>query len=321
MIAVGGGFYAYNNWITPQTTVDGTDIPIDQLFAGNLDVKISEGDFVEGGSHTSSNAKLYFYTVEPNTEADGVTISSTAKTIEIARTSGGWGWISIHNEDAGYLIAPWLESNFKNQNPRVKEVYYKDLDNDDKKEMIGKCWFGDMAVASGQDPEWTLNVQWVDEDVALADDDPADQTGLGEVSGTAFAITWKLSGYTAGDGNVIGKVYVVTNDTREGEDIRCEDLRMYGDITVVGKDSWSTPAYTSSSAYEAYYFMPTEYTDPYNGILTYRSPQSADALYITLQGKLYLETNNNITVDLYVILISGTGSTTQVTDSVTMSEA
>jgi len=317
-----GGMYVYNNILTPQEVVDGTTIPADEVFAGNLDVKTSENDFLSGGAHTSSNAKLYFYTLEPSSEADGVVISSSAKTIEIQRSSKGWAWISIHNEDDGYLITPWMESAFKNQNPRVKEVYYKDLDNDDKKEMIGKCWFGDIVVASGQDPEWTLNINWIDEDVSgITTDNPSDQTGLGETSGTAFTITWKISGCSAGDGFVIGKIYVVTNDTREGEDIRLEDLRLYGDLTVHGKTSWGTPVSTSAGDYEGYYFMPTEYTDPFNGILVYRGVQASDQLYVTLKGKLYLETNNKITVALYFETVGGDGTTAQVSDSVLLNEA
>jgi len=312
-LAIGGVWLAYD-YLTPASTVDGT--PIDQIFRGNLDVKTSENDFVTGGSHTSSNAKLYAYQYDPMSEADGVTISSSAKTIEVQE--GGWLWFSIHNEDDGYLIAPWMESTFKNQNPRVKEIYYKDLDNDDKKEMIAKAWFGDIKIGA-EDPEFTLNINWVDEDVALTDDDPSDQTSLGTTSGTAFSQTWKISGFGAGDGCVIGKIYFVTNDTREGEDIRLEDLRLFGDITIKGKASWSAPVDISASAYEATYYSPTEYTDPFNGILVYREPQATDALYVSVSGKLYLETSNNITLDMYLILVGGDGTTVQVTDSVTLS--
>ncbi len=317
---VGGVYYLYTGYLTPQQTVDGTTIPADKVFAGNLDVKTSEVNFLSGGAHTSGNAKLQFYTAEPQSEADGVVISSTAKNIEISKDSKGWAWISIHNEDDGYVIAPWMEATFKTQNPRVKEVYYKDLDADDKKEMIGKCWFGDMVVASGQDPEWTLQIAWIDEDVASwADDNPADQTSLGTTAGTAFSATWKFSGITAGDGGVIGKLYFVTNDTREGNDLRLEDVRMYGDWRIVGKQTWSLPVSTSANAYEAYYYMPTEYTDPFNGILVYREVQGTDALYVTISGKLYLETSNKITLDIYMEAIGGDGANTQLTDSVTLS--
>ena len=314
LIATGiffGGLYVKNNILV--STVDG--IPEAEIYRGNLAVKTSENDFVSGGAHTSSNAKIYWYSTEPTSESDGIVISSTAKTVEVM---DGWGWVSVHNEDDGYLIAPWLESEFRNQNPRIKEIYYKDLDSDDKKELVAKVWFGDLKVGA-EDPEWTFNINWIDEDVTLSDDNPSDITGQGTTSGTAFTITWKLSGLTAGDGCVFGKIYFATNDTREGNDIRLEDLRLYGDWTIKGKTSWSTPVSVSSGNYEAIYFSPIEYTDPFNGILCYRKPQASDALYVSLQGKTYLEAGNNITVDLFIEIIGGDGATTQLNDQVMIS--
>jgi len=294
IILVAGSMYAYQQFMVPQTVVDGEGIPTDEIFAGNLDAKVKENDYVAGSTHSSTGAKIFIHALDPTSE-------------------------SVHNEDDGFLITPWLEGVFKQQNPRVKEVYYKDLDSDDKKEMIGKCWFGDIVVGSGQDPEWTLILNWIDEDIALAMSSPSDLTGQGTGSGTSFGLTWLLSGWTAGDGCPIVKVYVVTNDTREGEDITLQGLRMYGDITVIGKTSWSSPEYTSSSAYEGYYYMPTDYTDPFNGILTYRGAQASDELYVSLAGKTFHEANGNITVDLFVVVVGGDGSTAQLTDSVTLS--
>ncbi|MFW6109385.1 MAG: hypothetical protein ACOC6N_02945, partial [archaeon] len=290
------------------------------IYAGNLAIKTSETDYLEGGSHSSSNEKIMFYTVEPRSMGDGISMSDTSATVELSRSSEGWAWISIHNGDDEYLTTPWMESEFKNQNPRVREIYYKDLDNDDKKEMIGKVWFGDIVVSSGQDPSWTLQVSWIDEDVSLTLSSPSDVTGVGEVSGTKDSITWEITDFTAGDGAVFGKIYVATNDTREGEDIRLEGLDLFGDITVKGKNSWSTPAWTSSGDYEGYYFSPTEYTDPFNGILVYRETGATDKLYASLSFKAYLETNNVVTVTLYIELVGGDGSTTQLSDTVNVEE-
>jgi len=319
IILVAGSMYAWNQFMVPQTVVDGEGIPTEDIFAGNLDVKTKENDYIAGSTHSSTNDKVFIHALDPVSESTGVALTSSAVNFELSRASGGYAWISIHNGDDEFLITPWMEGVFKTHNPRVKEVYYKDLDSDDKMEMVGKCWFGDMVVGSGQDPEWTLIMNWIDEDIGLAISSPSDLTGQGTGSGTSFGLTWLLSGWTAGDGCPIVKLYVVTNDTREGEDITLQGLRMYGDITVIGKTSWSAPEYTSSSAYEGYYYMPTDYTDPFNGILTYRGTQASDELYVSLAGKTYHEANGNITVDLFVVVVGGDGTTAQLTDSVTLS--
>jgi len=324
MLVAGFGIYTYRTFIAGEDVGIG-DItkPTQEPFAGNIDIKTSETDFLGGAAHTSSNAILKFYTVEPvDSDAAGVVISSTAKSIYLPEKNKGKAWVSIHNEDDGYLIAKWMESIFKQNNPEIVEVMYRDLNNDNKKEMVARLDFSDILVSSGQDPEWTFIINWIDEDVASwSDDDPADQTGLGETSGTDFTITWKLSGITAEDGAVIGKLYFVTNDTREGNDIRLEDVKLYGGHTIMGKSSWANPVAISNGDYEAYYYAPTEYTDPFEGILVYRKTDASDSLFVDLSGKLYLETNNKITVDLYMELVGGDGTTTQVNDQVLLNEA
>lgn len=323
LLVAGACIYAYKAYVVGEdVSIRDITAPIDEIYAGNLDVKTSETDFLGGATHSSTNAILKFYTVEPvDSDAAGVVISSTSKNIYLPEDNKGIAWVSIHNEDDGYLISKWMESIFKQNNPEIKEVMYRDLNNDNKKEMVAKCDFSRMKVSSGQDPEWTFIINWIDEDAAWATDSPADQTGLGEVSGTAFTITWKLSGITVEDGGVIGKIYFVTNDTREANDIRLESVKLYGGHTVKGKDSWANPVATSQGAYEAYYYQPTEYTDPFEGILVYRETAASDSLFIDLNGKLYLETNNKITVDVFVEVVGGDGTSAQVTDSVMMCEA
>jgi hypothetical protein len=315
VLIVGAGFFAYKYMIAEEI-IDEPDV----LFHGNVNFKVSETDALAGGSHTSTNVVFLYFVNEPTDDLGGLSITTTGTGIEIEPTQLGYCWISVDNGDDEYPISRWLEPTFKAQNPRIREIVWRDLTGDDKDEMLIKIWLGDLQVGV-QDPIWTLKMPWVDEDVSgITTDNPSDQVSIGTGSGTEVTIKWDVSGCTAEDGFVLGKIYFTTNDTREGNDVRLTKLKMYGSMRVKGQTSWAAPTGMSAGDYEAYYFQPVDYTDPMDGILVYRDTDDADSLTIELTVKCYLETLDDIDVSIYLETVGGDGATAQVTDTVSLKE-
>jgi hypothetical protein len=315
MIIVGGGFFLYKYAIQEEIIEE----PIEAPYHGNVNFKVSETDALAGGSHTSTSVVFSYFVNEPTSDLGGLSITTSGTVIEIEPTQEGYCWIVVDMGDDEYPIARWMEPIFRDNNPRIVDIKFKDLTGDDKDEMLLRIWLGDLQKGT-TDPVWTLKMPWVDEDVSgITTDNPADQSSIGTTSGTEITIKWDVSGCTVEDGFAIGKLYFVTNDTREGNDVRLINVKMYGSMKVKGQTSWSTPTATSAGDYEAYYYNPTDYTDPIEGILVYRDTDDADSLTIELKVKCYFETNDNVTVDLYFETVGGDGATAQVTDSVKLS--
>jgi hypothetical protein len=326
ILIAGASWYGYNEYVAPQEeeTKDptGAKVPVSEIYSGNIKWVIDETDFLATGSHTSTNEIFYLFNSEPMDESDaggGNQLTTSGEVVDLPAENKGWAWIGVHNGDDEYMIAQWLESTFKGLNSRCKEIKWRDITGDDKDEMICKFWVGDIKVGSSQDPVVTIQFPWIDEDVSgITEDSPSDQSSIGTGSGTTVTITWLFSGLAEEDGYVIGKLYFVTNDTREGNDVRLKNLELSGGVDVYGKTSWSVPESTSAGDYEAYYFNPKDYTDPMDGILVYRDTDAPDQLYVTLTIDCYFEASDCVTVDVYMETVGGDGATTQVTDSVSL---
>lgn len=317
-ILIGGvGYYGYRYMIREEIL---EEAEVAAPYWGNINFKVSETDALGGAAHTSAGVVFKYHTNEPADEIGGVSITTSGTVIEMDPTQKGYCWISTDLGTDEYALAKWLEPTFKVQNPRIREVKWKDITGDDLDEMLVKVWLGDLQKGT-TDPVWTMKMPWFDEDVAsYGDDNPADQTGISLTAGTEVTVTWKLNGITAEDAGVIGKIYFVTNDTREGNDIRLTTLKLYGAWTIKGQTAWAAPTGISAGAYEAYYFQPVEYTDPVEGILVYRETNAADALYLDLKCKMYFESADAVLVDLYIELIAADGATTQVNDQVMLTD-
>lgn len=312
--------FAWNAYIVPglalDTTTDGT---VKSPYAGNINWRVSDTDYVAGGTFAIANAVVYYSNVDPDDLGEMSVVTITGTVIPLPTANKGWAYIAVHNGDAEYALAPWAESTFLNSNSRVKDVSYRDISGDDMNEMIMKVWLGDIPISQSTDPVVQIQFPWVDMDSTVTNDSPADQTSLGVVASTAFSITWVMSGLTAGDGIVFTQIYVTTNGTIAGDDIRLESLNFQGDgWTVKGtKTYWARPSdETDGTAYIGYYLNPDNIDDPLQGILAYRPTDKTDRATITLTGKLYQEAENSCLVTLTYKTITGAGVSTTTTDPV-----
>jgi len=314
--------FAYNKYVGPMlagetTTPEGT--PVKAPYSGNINWRVSDTDYVAGGAFGIANAVVYYSDNSPTDVGQMSVVTITGTVIPLPPANKGWAYIAVHNGDAEYALAPWAESTFLNSNSRVKEITYRDISGDSNNEIVMKVWCGDIPVSQSTDPVIQIQFPWVDMDSSVTDDSPADQAGMGLVAATPFSISWVMSGLTAGDGVVFTRIYVTTNGTIAGDDIRLESFKFTGDGWEVKgtKTYWAKPVReTEGSTYIGYYLDLPNSSDPLQGILAYRPVDKTDRATMTLTGKLYLEAGNDVLVTLCYTTITGAGATTDTTDPV-----
>jgi hypothetical protein len=293
-----------------------SEISEEEIYYGSAQFKIVQGDFFTGASVSPTNAKYVLYHSKPGVGVTGTSISASGTTTELLKSDKGYVWMEIYGGDDYYL----MEDEFLAGNGRVAESYWDDYDGDGKDEFVVKLWVGDIGErGQGLTPVVSLSLPLLDEDTASwSDDDPSDQSGIG-TGETTVTITWKLSGITAEDGAVFGRLYFATNSTRGGDDVRFEEMSLSGGWTIKGQTSWGAPVYEENGNYEAWYIRTDDYLEPHNGIAVYRSTNAADALYVTVSVRCTFETGDVVSVTLYADVIGPDGDVTTVSDAVNLS--
>jgi hypothetical protein len=297
--------------------------PGEEIYYGACTFKITMTDYFTGSDSTSAatNEAAALYHSKPGIGAAGasVTPGTTGATHEILESDKGYIWMYFYAGDDVYFV----DDLFNAANSRVSESEWIDFDSDGTDEFIFKAWVGDVGErGQGLTPVVSFAASTVDEDDgSIADDNPADITGIGETSGTVTAITWKISGCTAEDGYYLARMYVATNDTRGGDDVRMAELTISGGWTIGGQTSWGAPISESNGNYEAWYWAPADYTEPHNAIPMWRGTNAADSLYITLNVKSYFETNDRVQFTIYLDWVQPDGGIDTDSDAVVLDEA
>jgi hypothetical protein len=271
------------------------------------------------GAATNEAAALYHAKPGIGTGGASITPGTTGTTHEILESDEGYVWIYFYAGDDVYFI----DTNFVSSNSRVTEAEWTDFDSDGSDEYIFKAWVGDVGQrGQGLTPVVSFAAATVDEDDgSIADDNPADISGVGETSGTVTAVTWKISGLTAEDGYFLGRLYIATNDTRGGDDVRCAELTLSGGWTIIGQTSWGAPTLESNGDYEAWYWNPSDYTEAHNAIYCWRGTNAADSMYVTLNVESYFETNDEVQFTLYLDWVQPDGNIDTDSDAVVVTEA
>ena len=284
-------------------------------YFGTCSFKLVQGDFFSGAAVTPANAKYVLFHQVPGKGVTGTAITASGTTTEILKSDKGQLWMEIYGGDDYFL----MESEFlaSNANERVVDSYWEDYDLDGKDEFVVKLDVADVGErGQGLTPTVSLSLPLLDEDVtSITDDDPADIVGIG-TSENITIVTWKFSGLTAEDGLSIARLYVATNSTRGGDDVRMENLRLTGGWTVAGRTTWAAPIDEDNGNYEAWYIKTDDYLEPHNGVLAYRQTNAGDSLYVELTVRCTMETDDVVNFDIYIDILTAAGAVTTLTDDI-----
>ena len=313
----------YMGWLripgltVPSTTTPSTQPSGEEIYYGTMQIKITESNYFDGSSETTSSASYVAYQGHLGPGTAGVAISASGTDFDLAKEAQGWIYMKIYPGTAHY---PMVDA-FIQANPRIKDYYWQDIDDDGLDDLIVKIWVGDIGQrGQALKPVLVLALPLIDVDVTdLTDDDPSDISSIG-TSEVVKQITWKISGVSEKAGFVISRLYISTNETREGTDIKCEELSISG----LGVDiTYSAPVYTqdgpNAGYYSAWYIKLDDYRDWHNGVLVYRAPNKADALYITLNVRCTMESGDALYVQLNLEYVKPDGTTGTLTDQVVLS--
>jgi len=291
------------------------ELPAEQIYYGAAQFKVVQGNYFTGAAVTPTNPIYTMFHSKPTKGVAGTAITASGTTTEINKEDNGYVYMEIYGGDDYYIKedAFLLEST----NPRIKDSYWEDFDADGKDDFIIKLWVGDVGErGQGLTPVVSLSLPLVSEDDGnIADDNPADITGIG-TSEVVKSCTWKLSGIPEQKGYAIARLYIGTNTTRGGDDIRFENLKMYGGWTVEGQSSWSMPIREENGNYEAWYIATSDYTEVHLATKILREKNVADALFVELSARCTFETGDHITVTLYVDFITAEGNIDSISDAV-----
>ena len=287
----------------------------EKIYYGNLKITIAESNWFDGGSETTSNAVYTFW--HGSTGYKGVTgtsISASGTTVEVTKDDQGWIYMRLHAGDS-HFIAWWV---LQDANPRIKDVWWEDIDEDGDNDLMVKIWVGDIGErGQASTPVLALNLPLIDEDVTgLTDDDPSDISSIG-TSEVVKQITWKISGCSEKAGFAIARIYFVTNSSTGGDDVKFEELTLSG---LGIEKSWDNPEEEQDNNYYAYYYKPADYKEVSNAIMAYRGISKADALYVTVNVRCTFESGDAVQVTLKMDILDTDGAVaTTISDSVVLS--
>lgn len=285
IIALIGAYMGYwsipiiSDYMKPGAVTPGPT-PGVEIYYGAFTIKPISSDYFTGVDLDGTNEAYVMYHQKPGLGVTGVAITAdSGSSVEILKEDEGYVWMSFYHGDDTYLA----EEAFIAANSRLTEVQWVDFDNDGKDELIAKVWCGDIGIpGQGLTPIVALSVPLVDEDDGtIADDDPSDQLSCGTGTQT-ITITWQWSGIAAEDGYFLGRMYFITNETYGGTDLRLKELTLSGGWTIGGQTYWSAPTSEENGDYVAWYFKPSDYTEPSNALPMWRGTKAADTLYATL---------------------------------------
>lgn len=279
---------------------------------------VSQSDWQAGGAASPTTPVYKMFYEQPTADSSGEDLTVAGEDVTIKASNDGVIWIDAYGGTDFYLLPDEIEGS----NSEVSQIVHEDYDADGKMDLLIECDLSAFLMGP-QDfkPSFTLSMPLLDLDVtSLADNNPADITSIG-TSETVTNIEWVLSGVTAEDGLVISELYFVTNSTRQGEDIRFEELYFGGQWTVEGQTSWNSPIDYTYGDYTAYYIKAPDNNDPLSSgtVMAFRDTNKADTFDVSVNARMTLETGNNILVDLYVTCVSPDGTVTEVNDQVMLS--
>ena len=318
---------AYMGWWTIpiisdylKTTGDGGPGPTpgEDIYYGACTFKITMTDYFTGADSTgaSSTEAAALYHNKPGVGMAGASVTPgvTGNTHEILESDNGYVWFYFYAGDDLYFVDSLFSGN-----SRVTESEWSDFDNDGTDEFIFRAWVGDVGVrGQGLTPVVSFAAATVDEDDGtIADDNPADQTSIG-TSKTTASITWKLSGFTAEDGYYLARLYISTNETIGGTDIRFKELQLSGGWTVGGQSSWGAPIREENGNYTAWYVAPSAYDEAHNAIPMWRGTNAPDSLYVTVNIECMYESGDATKFDIYFDWVQPDGAIDTDTDDVTL---
>jgi len=289
-------------------------------FYGTLDIAVNEMDMLEGASCSPSNAAYNYHKNKPDKLSVGESITTSGSDHRVDQRQSGKFWLEIYGGDDYYVPVEY----FKASNPMCTSAVWEDYDEDGTDELLAHF---DVSKISEPDPNTNPDLVVVMPELDIdktgwSDDDPSDQTGLGE-SETVVTVTHKFSGITAEDAAYITELYYTTNATTEGEDIQFEELSLSGGwVQSSGAQTfWDAPIRTENQDYRAYYIYPSDRREYHNGIRVWRDTNEADTLYVTANIRITYETNDNVQVTLNIKALNPTGASSSYSDAVCLDEA
>ncbi|MBO3809638.1 MAG: hypothetical protein FGF50_08610 [Candidatus Brockarchaeota archaeon] len=285
----------------------------EEFYYGTMTIKIVESNFYDGSAEATSSASYVAYQGHLGPGTAGVAISPSGTDFDLAKEAQGYIYMKIYAGTAHYIM---LDS-FKKSNPRIVEMEWKDVDLNGRDDLIVKVDCRDIGTpGQASKPVLVLALPLIDEDVSVTCDSPPDITGIGTAE-VVKQITWKISGLSEGAGFTIARLWFSTNTTYEGEDIKLETLTISG----MGVDKRiDVPVYVydgpSIGDYSAWYHKPSDYEDWRHGILVTRAPNSADALYVTVNVRCKFETGDKVYVQLEFEYVEVEGTVGKIQDRV-----
>ncbi len=292
--------------------------PVTGEYYGSCSFVINENDYLAGASASPTNGAYTLFHEEPKSGSAGESITASGTTTDIWVVDEGYVWFEIYGGDDFYLV----EDAFKSANShRISTTYWTDWDGDGSDDFICKVYVGDVGViGQGLTPTCTITLPLLDLDKSgLVSDNPTNQTSVGTTE-VVKQITWKFSGITAEDGVFLTRLFFATNDTREGEDVRCEELTLSGGwVSSSGcKTYWASPIDHDDNTYTAWYIKPSDYLEYHQGERIWRDTNEADTLYISLNVRCTLETSDVAQIIVYAYFVDSTGATVSVSREVTL---
>lgn len=294
---------------------------VSEEYYGNINIIINQQDNLAGGAVTPTTPIYSLYHEAPARFGAGIALTPAGTTLEVNPSDNGYIYLDMYTGDDFYMV----EDTFRRANARVVETYWNDFDTDGRDDFIAKIYVGDVGTpGQAQTPTVTLVVPLLDEDVAgLADGDPADQTGIGETE-TVVSITWTLSGFTAGDGAYLTRLYFTTNSTRGGDHVQFEEMTLSGGWTQTSgaQTYFPNPIHEENGNYEAWYIDADDYLEPHQGMRLWRSTNEPDTMYLTLNIRCTFSTNNKVDITMYAVFMTPDGvASATVSDEVRLEEA
>jgi len=285
------------------------------IYTRSVNIKINEGDYFTGADVSPTNAAYLLFHADPRTGVTGSeAITATGTTTSV---STQYIYLRIYGGDDYYMIT----DQFGCTGAKIVDRFWYDFDGDGDDDFFVKLDMSDAVRVDSDNVHYvTVLLKLLDEDTSnWSDDNPSDISSIG-TSESVQTITWKISGITAEDGAVISRLYFATNSTRGGDDVRFESLSLSGGWRILGQTAWSAPVREDNGNYEAWYLTgEPDYLEPHNGMVVLRGTNDADSLYVTVQVRCTLESGDNITVDLYMDVLSPDGAVTTVNDQVMLS--
>jgi len=291
-------------------------VPGEEYFRGVCTIKVNSVNVVDDAAESLTSSAFAAYHGAKGPGVSGLAISASGTDFAVDPEDEGIMYLKVYAGTAHYTVMSALVS----ANPRIDSYEWTDLDANGLDDLILTVDLNGIKEQTvGVKPEWTLVLPVIDEDVTgLTDDNPADQSGIGTTE-KVVQITWDISGASEKAGFVISRLYFTTNETREGTDIKLEELTISGMNLDVG---YTLPVFTQSGPnagdYEAWYLRNMDYNDYHRGLMAIRWSNKADKLSITLSVRCTFESGDKLKVQLEMEYVQAEGTIATLQDDVVL---